>query len=425
MMTFVLGAGLAAGTAQADTSSFSYQLSQAANIPYMPILPLRAGGLAVADFNGDGTMDAVVPGMYIAGVAIVTNGGPETWINTGAGPAAVAAADLDGDGDVDLAVCERYDDGVAVYTNDGFGNLVRSGFYRTGTSVEAPLGPCAVLAVDIDLDGQTDLVVANRSQGSVVVLRRVGTEYQLGQKITFMIDEPVALVAANLGGYGGPDVAVACAATDHVVVLMNGNGHLVTGAVCEGGPYPVALAAADLNGDGKTDLAVANREAPQVTVLMRDIAWNYTAVAVPLGPADSAFEPPTDVQLADVNFDGHIDIRCAGKTLLNDGAANFTLMESSALAGAVYAKGVLASEPNEFLALAYRPASGTNIVSVLYNVAGDTNGDGHVDVVDLLTLVGSFGLSAGDSGFDPAADFNKDGTVDFADLLTLVDNFGV
>jgi hypothetical protein len=58
-------------------------------------------------------------------------------------------------------------------------------------------------------------------------------------------------------------------------------------------------------------------------------------------------------------------------------------------------------------------------------VPGDTNLDGHVDVVDLLTLVYSFGLSAGDPGFDPSADFNKDSAVDVVDLLFLVDNFGI
>jgi len=58
-------------------------------------------------------------------------------------------------------------------------------------------------------------------------------------------------------------------------------------------------------------------------------------------------------------------------------------------------------------------------------VPGDTNLDGHVDVVDLLTLVYSFGLNQGDPGFDPTADFNKDTAVDVVDLLFLVDNFGI
>jgi hypothetical protein len=58
------------------------------------------------------------------------------------------------------------------------------------------------------------------------------------------------------------------------------------------------------------------------------------------------------------------------------------------------------------------------------HLAGDANADGHVDVVDLLSLVYTFGLSSGDPGFDPTCDFNTDNAVDVVDLLILVDNFG-
>lgn len=57
-------------------------------------------------------------------------------------------------------------------------------------------------------------------------------------------------------------------------------------------------------------------------------------------------------------------------------------------------------------------------------IPGDTDLDGHVDVLDLLTLVNSFGLNEGDLGFDPTADFNNDAMVDVVDLLLLVENFG-
>ncbi len=59
-----------------------------------------------------------------------------------------------------------------------------------------------------------------------------------------------------------------------------------------------------------------------------------------------------------------------------------------------------------------------------YVLPGDANGDGHVDVIDLLALIGAFGTYSGDAKFDPACDFNNDGTVDTIDLLTLVANFG-
>ncbi len=55
-------------------------------------------------------------------------------------------------------------------------------------------------------------------------------------------------------------------------------------------------------------------------------------------------------------------------------------------------------------------------------VPGDINGDGSVDVIDLLTLVDSFGAVCGvDRNYDPLCDFNGDGSVDVIDLLTLVD----
>jgi hypothetical protein len=54
----------------------------------------------------------------------------------------------------------------------------------------------------------------------------------------------------------------------------------------------------------------------------------------------------------------------------------------------------------------------------------DANGDGQVDVVDLLMLVYSFGTLKGDAGYDPTCDFNHDSAVDVVDLLDLVYNFG-
>ncbi len=58
-------------------------------------------------------------------------------------------------------------------------------------------------------------------------------------------------------------------------------------------------------------------------------------------------------------------------------------------------------------------------------VPGDLDGDGHVDVIDLLTFIASFGTVGTDPGFNPACDFNADGSVDVVDLLYLIDNFGM
>jgi hypothetical protein len=55
----------------------------------------------------------------------------------------------------------------------------------------------------------------------------------------------------------------------------------------------------------------------------------------------------------------------------------------------------------------------------------DINGDGAVDVVDLLYFVDSWGTLCGtDRNYDPRCDFNNDGAVDVVDLLIFVDYFG-
>ena len=55
----------------------------------------------------------------------------------------------------------------------------------------------------------------------------------------------------------------------------------------------------------------------------------------------------------------------------------------------------------------------------------DINGDGSVDVVDLLYFVDAFGSVAGDPNYDAACDFNSDGSVDVGDLLILIDYWGI
>ncbi len=58
-------------------------------------------------------------------------------------------------------------------------------------------------------------------------------------------------------------------------------------------------------------------------------------------------------------------------------------------------------------------------------LAGDIDGDGHVDVVDLLYFANAFGSVTGDANYDVRCDLNADGSVDVIDLLTMVASFGV
>jgi hypothetical protein len=49
-------------------------------------------------------------------------------------------------------------------------------------------------------------------------------------------------------------------------------------------------------------------------------------------------------------------------------------------------------------------------------VAGDVNGDGLVNCLDIAIVKATFGRKVGDALFDPRADLNADGLVDVRDL---------
>jgi hypothetical protein len=86
----------------------------------------------------------------------------------------------------------------------------------------AAIGPAAVVAVDLNSDGQLDLLTANLYSSTVSVLLGTG-----------------------MGRFGGPTLTS-------------------TGA----GSYPISLAVADVNGDGHPDVLTANLYSSTVGVLL-------------------------------------------------------------------------------------------------------------------------------------------------------------
>ena len=194
-MAAVVAAALA-GAAWAASPGFTTQIRPVNTLGLSPGFAWRAGSLALADFNGDGKVDAIVPGLFMAGVCLVFNGGPQTWISTGPWPVALVAADLDGDGDQDVAVAEQDGGGVTILTNDGTGVLARTAFHATGNA-GGPVGPAAVLAADLDKDGRLDLVVANRFAETVVVLHNTGSGFAVTQTVSASNEPNIALAAGG------------------------------------------------------------------------------------------------------------------------------------------------------------------------------------------------------------------------------------
>jgi hypothetical protein len=69
-------------------------------------------------------------------------------------------------------------------------------------------------------------------------------------------------------------------------------------------------------------------------------------------------------------------------------------------------------------------ALGSDHVETFFRLFGDSNGDGRVDLSDVLRFLGTLGKRAGDPGYLWYFDYNGDGRVDFGDLGQLLLRLG-
>jgi hypothetical protein len=68
--------------------------------------------------------------------------------------------------------------------------------------------------------------------------------------------------------------------------------------------------------------------------------------------------------------------------------------------------------------------AGSDRVDTFFRLFGDGDGDGHVDLSDLLRFAGTFGKHAGDPGYLWYFDYDGDRRVDFGDLFQLLLRLG-
>lgn len=176
-------------------------------------------GLALGDFNADGTLDVAVANQF-GGVAATGNLGvflgsgggnlnPMVLYDTGKGPSAVATSDFNGDGALDLATVNFVDNSVSLLSGIGDGTFTAAAVPSYGTG----FSPVAMTVADFNNDGAPDLAVVNQVSNSASVLLNIG-----GTNITFTATPSstsfgglvtlTATVAASVRGAGTPSGTV-------------------------------------------------------------------------------------------------------------------------------------------------------------------------------------------------------------------------
>jgi hypothetical protein len=274
--------------------------------------------VAVADVNGDGSLDLIcanygyrggmpgVPGGWLNTLTVLTNNGSGTFssqatLTVGYGPITVVAADVNGDGLPDLISVNETDNTLTVLTNNGGGGFGSNATIAVGNE------PIGLVAIDINSVGKLDLICSNFKDNTLTVLTNNGRGV-FGSNATLNVGTgPYCLVAADVNGDGRPDL-ICNNETDSTLTVLtnNGSGGFGSNATLTVGLTPDCVRVADVNGDGRPDLISVNWGAGTMTVLTNDGRGGFCFNATL-----TVGSYPSSVAVGDFNGDGRVDLICA------------------------------------------------------------------------------------------------------------------
>ena len=185
-----------------------------------------ARSVFAADVDGDGDVDVLSASSFDDKIAWYENdGNPGTpgftahTISTAANVASsVFAADVDGDGDTDVLSASVFDDKIAWYENDG--NPGTPGFTAHTISTAAN-GAYSVFAVDVDGDGDTDVLSASSFDDKIAWYENDGSENFTTYTISNAADRAQSVIAADVDGDGDMDVLSASRDDDKIAWYEN------------------------------------------------------------------------------------------------------------------------------------------------------------------------------------------------------------
>jgi uncharacterized protein (TIGR03437 family) len=424
-----------------------------------------AQATVIADFNDDGNPDSATLGS--SGVTITlykTDGtalGAHYYALSGnAEQLSLVTADFNGDGKADLAFPVSGASGGAGSVVVMLGN--GDGTFANPVNFPLSIGPTVLALGDFNGDGKPDLAVAggNVTSGvqtlALAVLLGAGDGTFHATPVTTSFVNTLSMVAVDVNGDGKTDLLVAANGGGLFTYPGHGDGTFGSGVQTPTNTNLPFLAYADLNSDGNIDavLAEADQAALYVAFGKGDSTFQTPVIyAAPANAGTVGLVPLEDGTTAVLLAD-EIDGSTIFATANSSGVVELPAVEDvgpSTFFGSLGSPDIVAADltgngksdlvitdPGDIL-VALNTGKGTFSAPASYPTSGgavmtavaDLNGDGKPDLlftdssgVGVLLNQGSDTFSAGttmplgSSSTISVADFNGDGKPDFAVVQT-------
>ncbi|MDP3790726.1 MAG: FG-GAP-like repeat-containing protein [Candidatus Omnitrophota bacterium] len=240
--------------------------------------------------------------------------------------------DTNQDGHQDIVLAYSSGQSVRILLNSGLGSFSDV----TALNLPAVSGNAVSLDLgDANGDGAPDIIIANKNTRDILLINNSGGVFSkdAGFNLPGVIDGSSDIRFCDLNSDGAVDIITAnnevvdTSSLRNRVYVNNGLGQFTdnTEIMLPGdNEYSEVLDYGDVDGDGDIDVVVANHD--QNSILINDGAGIFTDETSARIPTN--YFVSKDTKLGDVNGDGYLDIVMLGEDkmslLINDGQGSFT-----------------------------------------------------------------------------------------------------
>jgi hypothetical protein len=234
---------------------------------------------------------------------------------------AVVAADLDADGDLDMAGTSETDGMVYWYENDGNGGFVTH-------VVDADLvGAYPLHQGDVDLDGDPDLLSCGYYADEIVWYENDGSAQFTRHVVDATADGPHSVVTGDMDNDGDIDLVATHQDYGNAVVWYenDGNEGFILHMIDDDATGAKRAEYADIDGDGDMDVVAGSFYAQEVVWYENDGSENFTKRIIDQPANGTYFVFPVDIDDDDdLDVLGAINLENQVALYINDGSGNFT-----------------------------------------------------------------------------------------------------